>query len=177
MKKLGRPRTGEYRNCEVCDKEFYVKPSYVKLGGGKYCSRVCQGKARQTRESRKCLICEKEFYVKPSHLKYGRGKYCSKICQGKTIKGPGNPMWNGGIKRDGQGYLRMLAPDHPAADSMGYVFQHRIIMEQSLDRYLKLGEVVHHENEDASDNRPENLRLFENNAEHMKHHAEKRTAG
>lgn len=30
------------RSCQVCGKEFSVKPSWVKKGAGKYCSNVCR---------------------------------------------------------------------------------------------------------------------------------------
>jgi hypothetical protein len=31
------------KNCLICGKEFHKKPSIVKKGGGKFCSRECQG--------------------------------------------------------------------------------------------------------------------------------------
>lgn len=48
--------------------------------------------------------------------------------------------------------------------------QHRLVMEEQLGRYLAPQESVHHENLDRSDNRPENLRLFATQAEHMRFH-------
>lgn len=46
----------------------------------------------------------------------------------------------------------------------------RAVMECHLKRNLISEEVVHHINGDSTDDRIENLMLFENNAEHMKHH-------
>ena len=40
-----------------------------------------------------------------------------------------------------------------------HVYEHRIIMEQQLGRWLKRSERVIHINGDTKDNRPENLRL------------------
>lgn len=38
-------RRGEYRNCEVCGKEFYLHPSWAKREGqGRFCSQSCTGK-------------------------------------------------------------------------------------------------------------------------------------
>jgi len=47
-------------------------------------------------------------------------------------------------------------------------------MEEKLGRYLTKKEVVHHINRITDDNRIENLMLFANSLEHLKHHKELR---
>jgi len=57
------------------------------------------------------------------------------------------------------------APDHPRAKSNnGYVFEHVLVMEETIGRYLDYpGETVHHKNGISDDNRPENLELWTGN--------------
>jgi hypothetical protein len=51
-------------------------------------------------------------------------------------------------------------PEHPRATTGNYVFEHVLVMEELLGRYLLHGENVHHRNGVRDDNRPENLELW-----------------
>src|SRR5689334_22036255 len=51
--------------------------------------------------------------------------------------GPKNAGWKGGRRIDKDGYVLIYAPDHPQATKAGYVREHRLVMEQHLERYLE----------------------------------------
>ena len=53
-----------------------------------------------------------------------------------------------------------LAREHPRAGSNGYVFEHVLVVEERLGRFLVPGETVHHLNGVRDDNRDENLELW-----------------
>ena len=65
--------------------------------------------------------------------------------------------YKGGRISHGDGYIKLLCPEHPRANVYGYVLEHIIIAETKIGRYLKADEVVHHINGVKNDNRPDNL--------------------
>jgi len=105
-----------------------------------------------------------------------RQAHLNKIPWNKELKGflAGNKHynWKGG-KVYKHGYVMIYKPEHPFATVDCYVFEHRLIMEEFLGRYLTPEEVVHHDGE-KNDNRIEKLRLFKNQKEHAKYHKQQR---
>lgn len=70
-------------------------------------------------------------------------------------------------------YRYAVVPEHPFATDNGYVLEHRVLMENKLDRMLYEGEVVHHKNECSTDNDIDNLEVM-TNEEHRRLHGIKR---
>jgi len=67
--------------------------------------------------------------------------------------------------------ILLYRPHHHEANSQGYVYEHRLIMEQELGRPLLEAEVVHHIDLDPTNNDPDNLIVLDNDSEHGRVHA------
>lgn len=100
--------------------------------------------------------------IKGCPLKFIRG-------HNSKVEG-GHPHWKGGKTKTSMGYVLVFRPDHPASSTTGYIFEHRLVMESMVGRYLIADEVVHHINHIRDDNRPENLHLFSSREEHSGYH-------
>jgi hypothetical protein len=97
---------------------------------------------------------------------YHKKTYHDNMSKAKT--GSKNGRWKGGINH--QGYVIVFSPHHPFAGAGGNVFEHRLVMEKYIKRFLLPTEIVHHINEIRHDNRIEDLQLLANRGEHNKIH-------
>jgi len=95
--------------------------------------------------------------------------------KGYSGNGEANSNWKGGIKLL-RGYIQIYEPEHPSAVK-NYVYEHRLVVEEYIGRRLTKEEVVHHIDENRSNNKIENLMLFENNKTHMSFHTKIRQFG
>ena len=142
--------------CGLCGKKFERQLCNVKKKEIHFCSRYCSG------------LYVSKLAIHPNHSAETKVKMSnSHIILNK--KGSKSHMWKTGRMMTSTGYLRIYRPEHPNARH-GYVFEHRLMMEKILGRYLLTTEIVHHKNEIRDDNRIENLILFKNNVEHLKYH-------
>ncbi len=81
--------------------------------------------------------------------------------------------WKGGRRQrnPGNDYILIRDTKHPF-NNCGYVYEHRLVMEKHIGRYLTTNEDVHHINGIKNDNRIENLQVM-TPSEHQKLHREK----
>lgn len=165
------------KNCLICKKPFKCPKSH--FARRKYCSRSCKA----------FLMKGKPFFDStgiPSWNKGTKGlmnpwnKGKKNVISSNTRKlmsearkkhsHEKHPRWKGG-KRITRGYIMIFSPDHPYKNANNCVYEHRLVMEKFLDRYLLPCEVVHHINKNKLDNRIENLMIFNTNKDHMLFHA------
>jgi len=79
------------------------------------------------------------------------------------FSGSNNAQWKGGRSVAKGGYVYIYVFEHPNKNNRNCVFEHRLIMEKHIGRYLYLWETVHHINGIKTDNRIENLKLLPGN--------------
>lgn len=158
--KLGtRVRRLPPKTCEWCEKQFYSYNS-ANRPRGRFCSKKCYDTwQRRRRVDRTCEQCGKTFDLKPSQVEHVSGRFCSRACESVSrIKRPLDREYNGKpAVLDRNGYVRVYEPSHPKATKAGWQFEHRIIVEKRIGRYLEPHEHVHHVNGVKHDNRAENL--------------------
>ena len=123
-----------------------------------------------------CANCGAPLARRPSYLKHHANTFCNRACQGEWQKRQPphrQPRWNGGAKMV-QGRCLLHMPWHHMADANGYVFRYVVVAELTLQRRLRPGEVVHHEDEDPANDHPDNLVVFASHAEHSRYHGLRR---
>lgn len=114
-----------------------------------------------------------------SYDKKGRPRKFKKGHQQRNIN---HHNWGGGRKKDKRGYWQIWKPDHPYADTKGYIFEHRSIYEHYLkilfdeDIYIpSIYEVHHikHVTKEYCDNSLMNLELWIKSDHTKIHHPRK----
>lgn len=126
------------QTCNTCNKEF--KPSSNH--------RDCPSCRYQKSKTVLCYVCKQEFHS----TKYGNCIHCTNVL--KANYGTGRYIKNG--------YVMAFQKGHPRAQgsSGNYVFEHILVMEKKLGRYLLKNESIHHKNGIRNDNSESNLELW-----------------
>lgn len=150
--------SGKSRRCRACYLKAASEAKLVDLSGqkfGKWAVLSLEQTGRHPKWRCRCA-CGTTKVIDSRNLKSGNTKSCG--CGRPT--GSRHHNWKGGKFKTAQGYVFVLNPDHPNANSGGYVFEHILVMARKLGRPLLKGEEVHHKNGTRDDNRLRNLELW-----------------
>lgn len=130
-------------------------------------SQYCDGE--KTSKQIAYLSGDNHKYVQRVMLKYDLPRR-----ERGSATGELNGSYCGGRRIDRDGYVLVSAPKgHPYARMTegrhtGVIYEHRLIMERKLGRFLLPGEVVDHIDGLRLHNHEDNLRHFPCNADHLK---------
>ena len=147
--------------CRKCTKQLNTKMVVSSL-----LCRPCTNwviAQRRKKPKPKCIDCRKNVFrnetkrCRECNTKYMRIYPTNPNGWGSMEK---SPAWKGGKTKSKRGYIYIKSPKHLFSNGRGYVFEHRLIMEKFLKRYLEPNEVIHHINGIKNDNRLENLELM-----------------
>jgi len=166
-----KPRKGDVIACVVCAKEFYRQPAYIQQGR-MLCSRTCNRKWQARNQvTNICLQCGKQFVVRPSETFF---KYCDRACYelGRVARPTGHIHNGKHVRTNDKGYVLLWEPAHPNKSQGGWQFEHRLVVEKALGRYLTSAEQVDHINQNKADNRIENLQVLDASSHGIKTNAE-----
>jgi len=98
---------------------------------------------------------------KKGHTAWNKGKKYPQVTGEKCN------FWKGGRTIHTAGYILIYQPKHPFHDTHNYVFEHRLVIEKQIERYLKPREEIHHLGK-KYDNRPHMLMAFVNHSAHKR---------
>lgn len=117
---------------------------------------------------KECCVCGADTLKEKGNMRSYQNAVCGKDCFSKLKSKPDGSKK---FKRASAGdHVMVKQKQHPFANKMGDVAEHRLVMEKHIGRYLFPHEYVHHINLLKDDNKIENLVLFSSASDHFKSH-------
>ena len=157
--------------CQQCGMAFWAHASVANRR--KFCSQSCSTTFRNLTDANPSYHRDITGDKNPMFGKPGMaGEKYPMFGRKREL----NPGWHGGRWTRRDGYIVTIAPDdHPNPSDIKpggtkYILEHRLVMERKLGRYLLPTEVVHHLDENPSNNHPNNLEVLESQSSHCKTH-------
>lgn len=125
--------------CKKCQQEFHQQGSGPR---SKYCE-PCRWMT--------CEVCGKQKRITTQQIEApNQGRFCSHQCMASTCVG----------RTKKSGYWCVKCPGHPRAYENDYCYEHILVMEKKLGRYLDTSfETVHHKDGNKLNNDIDNLEL------------------
>ena len=119
-----------------------------------------------------CIQCGKMRNITLQQMTRPKFNGLCTDCNRKSHSGSSNPNWKNGRRLGGQDgeYILQYIPEHPKADSKGYVLEHRLVAEKMLGRPLTEQETIHHLDNDPTNNDEHNIIVLANQSCHAKLH-------
>lgn len=96
-------------SCLVCGNQFTRKPSEIRNGFAKYCSRDCFHSVKKIRPLRnsvpmKCEKCDASIMRSLFRRKHSKHHFCSAAClfawRSKSLRGQRSCNWKGGVSTE-----------------------------------------------------------------------------
>lgn len=146
-------------------------PGHIDCGNGVYRRPIAYrgGSSNLYFVERSCTSCGTPMLQSKANAQRTDKSFCSKPCL--KAHRVGLSVGNRIVKRRANGqHILIKCPDHPRKSRHGLVYEHVLVAEKSLGRFLTPKERVHHINCVKDDNRPENLFVCATDSEHFKIH-------
>lgn len=119
----------------------------------------------------RCANCGAEHLQASRNAAKSKRSFCSRSCRSSRVRAEtvGNRIEKKRPHGEGSHVLVKVA-DHPRMGRHGVVYEHVLVVEASLGRYLSKDERVHHINCVKDDNRLENLHVCADSSTHFRIH-------